>query len=32
MTPVPFALAMKQIVYDTVRVLLMGITVAWINR
>ncbi len=31
-TPVPFALAMKQIAYDTIRVLLMGVTVAWINR
>jgi hypothetical protein len=31
-TPVPFALAMKQIVFDTVRVLLMGIVVAWIYR
>ena len=24
--------ALKQIVYDTIRVVLMGITVAWINR
>ena len=31
-TPVPFALAIKQIVYDTIRVVLMGIAVAWINR
>ena len=31
-TPVPFALAMKQIAYDTIRVLLMGVTVAWIDR
>ena len=31
-TPVPFALALKQIVFDTVRVVLMGIVVAWINR
>jgi hypothetical protein len=31
-TPVPFALAIKQIVYDTVRVVLMGIVLAWINR
>jgi len=31
-TPVPFELAMKQIVYDTIRVLAMGIVVAWINR
>jgi len=31
-TPVPFALALKQIVYDTVRILLMGVVLAWINR
>jgi hypothetical protein len=31
-TPVPLALAMKQIVYDTIRVVLMGVTLAWINR
>ena len=31
-TPVPFALAIKQIVYDTIRILLMGLAVAWINR
>ena len=31
-TPVPFALALKQIGYDTVRVVLMGVTLAWINR
>ena len=31
-TPVPLALAMKQIAYDTIRVLLMGVVVAWINR
>jgi hypothetical protein len=31
-TPVPLAVAIKQIVYDTVRVVLMGVTVAWINR
>src|SRR5882672_4124412 len=30
-TPVPLALAIKQIAYDTVRVLLMGVVVAWIN-
>jgi hypothetical protein len=29
---VPFALMLKQIAYDTVRVLLMGVAVAWINR
>jgi hypothetical protein len=31
-TPVPLAVAIKQIVYDTIRVLLMGVVVAWINR
>lgn len=31
-TPVPLALALKQIVYDTVRVVLMGVVLAWINR
>lgn len=31
-TPVPFVLAIKQIVLDTVRVLLMGVVLAWINR
>ena len=31
-TPVPLALAVKQIVLDTIRVLLMGIVLAWINR
>jgi len=31
-TPVPLALALKQIGYDTVRVVLMGIVLAWINR
>jgi hypothetical protein len=31
-TPVPMALALKQIAYDTIRILLMGVTVAWINR
>ena len=31
-TPVPFALALKQIGYDTVRVVLMGVALAWINR
>ncbi len=31
-TPVPFVLAIKQIVYDTVRIVLMGLAVAWINR
>jgi hypothetical protein len=31
-TPVPLALAIKQIVYDTIRLLLMGVVVAWIYR
>jgi hypothetical protein len=31
-TPVPLALALKQIVYDTIRILLMGVVVAWIYR
>ncbi len=31
-TPVSLALALKQIVYDTIRVVLMGVVVAWINR
>ena len=31
-TPVPLAVAIKQIVYGTISVLLMGIVVAWINR
>jgi hypothetical protein len=31
-TPVPLVVAFKQIVYDTVRIVLMGIVVAWINR
>ena len=31
-TPVPLVLAMKQIAFDTIRVLLMGVVLAWINR
>ena len=31
-TPVPLTLAFKQIVFDTIRVVLMGIVLAWINR
>jgi hypothetical protein len=31
-TPIAFAVAIKQIVYDTIRVVLMGLVVAWINR
>jgi hypothetical protein len=31
-TPVPLALALKQIGYDTIRVVLMGVVLAWINR
>ncbi len=31
-TPVPLALAIKQIGFDSVRVVLMGVVLAWINR
>jgi hypothetical protein len=31
-TPVPLVVAFKQIVFDSVRVVLMGIVLAWINR
>jgi hypothetical protein len=31
-TPVSLVLALKQIIYDTIRLLLMGVVVAWINR
>ena len=31
-TPVPLFLAIKQIVFDTIRVVLMGVVLAWINR
>jgi hypothetical protein len=31
-TPAPLIVAIKQIVYDTIRVVLMGVVVAWINR
>ena len=31
-TPVPLVLAVKQIVFDTIRVLLMGVVLAWINK
>ncbi|HEY1310170.1 MAG TPA: hypothetical protein VGF02_04405 [Pseudolabrys sp.] len=31
-TPVAPILAMKQIVFDTIRVSLMGVTLAWMNR
>jgi len=31
-TPVPLAVAIKQIVFDTIRVVIMGVAVAWINR
>ncbi|HLA20453.1 MAG TPA: hypothetical protein VJZ74_03240 [Pseudolabrys sp.] len=31
-TPVPLALALKQIGFDTVRLVLMGVVLAWINR
>jgi hypothetical protein len=31
-TPVPLVLALKQIALDTIRLLLMGVVLAWINR
>jgi hypothetical protein len=31
-TPVPLGVAVKQIVFDTVRVVLMGVVLAWLNR
>jgi hypothetical protein len=31
-TPIAFAVAIKQIVFDTIRLLVMGIVAAWINR
>ena len=31
-SPFPLGLAVKQIVFDTVGVMLMGVVVAWINR
>jgi hypothetical protein len=31
-TPVPLAVAFKQIAFDTVRVVLMGMVLAWLNR
>lgn len=31
-TPVPLVVAVKQIVFDSIRVVLMGIVLAWINR
>jgi hypothetical protein len=31
-TPVPLGVAFKQIIFDTIRVVLMGIVLAWINR
>lgn len=31
-TPVAFAVAIKQIVYDTIRLTLMSVVLAWINR
>jgi hypothetical protein len=31
-TPVPLVLALKQIGFDTIRVVLMGVVLAWINR
>jgi hypothetical protein len=31
-TPVPLGVAFKQIVFDTIRVVLMGVVLAWLNR
>ncbi|MBV9955692.1 MAG: hypothetical protein JOZ70_10615, partial [Pseudolabrys sp.] len=31
-TPVPFAVLVKQVVFDGIRVVLMGVVLAWINR
>lgn len=31
-TPVPLGLMVKQIVLDTIRLMLMGVVLAWINR
>jgi hypothetical protein len=31
-TPVTLLVAIKQIVLDTIRLLLMGVVLAWINR
>jgi hypothetical protein len=31
-TPVPLGVAFKQIIFDTIRVVLLGIAVAWLNR
>jgi len=30
--PFPLSLAIKQILYDTVRIMLMGVVLAWLNR
>jgi hypothetical protein len=31
-TPVPFGLAIKQIIFETISLVLMGIVLAWLNR
>lgn len=31
-TPTPLAVAIKQIIFDTMRVVIMGIVLAWMNR
>src|SRR5256714_15319622 len=31
-TPIALAVAIKQIVFDTIRLVLMGVVLAWINR
>jgi hypothetical protein len=30
--PISFSLALKQIIYDTIRFVLMGVVLAWLNR
>ena len=30
--PIPFSLAIQQIIYDTIKIVLMGVVLAWINR
>jgi hypothetical protein len=30
--PIPFSLAIQQIIYDGIKIVLMGVVLAWINR
>ena len=30
--PIPFSLAIQQIIYDAIKIVLMGVVLAWINR